>query len=519
MADQMNENNRELHENETSEQYTAPQSTASQNTEPQSAASQQDAASGAYSAQSYGAYYSSEYQTPYGNQQNPCQQSSYGQSPYGQQNPYSQQVWQNGQTNGQTVWDGSTYHYSQQAPQPPQPKKPKEKKPMGRGKRFAVKLVAAVLACVLVSGGSIAAFAALINGGYITVSNTGSTTPAFTINKMVNDEDGSTASQTTTTGELSLNEIAEKVIPSVVCVQNYQKTNQGYYFGQIPDTEAEEEDAGEGSGIIATSDGYIITNAHVVDGADSLKVVLYDGSTYEATLVGSDNVTDLAVIKIEATNLVPATFGSSEDLEVADQVMAIGNPGGLQFSSSVTVGYVSALNRPITTEDGYTMECIQTDAAINPGNSGGALVNMYGQVVGINSSKIAATGYEGLGFAIPIDTAQPIISSLKEYGYVKDRAVLGITGQYIDSMTARFYGYPTAGMYVASVTNPSVSSAGITQGCLITKIDDVTVDSQSAITSYLVSKKAGDTVTLEVYNGLSQQTFTVEVTLAESTGE
>ena len=389
---------------------------------------------------------------------------------------------------------------------------------MSRGKKLAVKVVAGVLACVLVSTGSIAGFAALINGGYIAVGSSDYSSPAFTINKMVNedDSDGSSASQTSTTGELSLNEIAEKVIPSVVCIQNYQKTNQGYYFGAADETE---EDAGEGSGIIATEDGYIITNAHVVDGADSLKVVLYDGSTYEATLVGSDSVTDLAVIKIEATNLVPATFGSSEDLKVADQVMAIGNPGGLQFSSSVTVGYVSALNRTITTEDGYTMECIQTDAAINPGNSGGALVNKYGQVVGINSSKIAATGYEGLGFAIPIDTAQSVISSLKEYGYVKDRAVLGITGQYVDSMTARFYGYPSGGMYVAGVTNPSVSEAGITQGCMITKIDDVTVDSQTAITAYLTSKKAGDTVTLEVYNGLSQQTFTAEVTLAESTGE
>lgn len=462
----------------------------------------QNASSNNSQQNGYGAYYNG-YQTPYGSQQN--------------QNGYSQQVWQGGQPNGQTVWDGSSYHYAQQAPQPP--KKPKkEKKPMSRGKRLAVKITAAVLACVLVSASSIAGFAALINGGYISVNNTGSTNPAFTINKMVSEDDGST-SQTSTSGELSLTEIAEKVIPSVVCIQNFQKTNGNYYFGQIPDTEAEEQDAGEGSGIIATQDGYIITNAHVVDGADSLKVILYDGSTYEAELIGSDSVTDLAVIKIEATNLVPATFGSSEDLKVADQVMAIGNPGGLQFSSSVTVGYISALNRPVTSEDGYTMECIQTDAAINPGNSGGALVNKYGQVIGINSSKIAATGYEGLGFAIPIDTAQPIISSLKEYGYVKDRAVLGITGQYIDSMTARFYGYPTAGMYVASVTNPSVSSAGITQGCLITKIDDVTVDSQSAITSYLTQKKAGDTVTLEVYNGLSQQTFTVEVTLAQSTGE
>ena len=126
-------------------------------------------------------------------------------------------------------------------------------------------------------------------------------------------------------------------------------------------------------------------------------------------------------------------------MQVGEQVIAIGNPGGIQFNSSVTVGYVSALNRSIT-YNGYDMTCIQTDAAINPGNSGGALVNMYGQVIGINSAKITATGFEGLGFAIPINSAQPIINNLKQYGYVKDRAMLGISGQYIDSMTARFYG-------------------------------------------------------------------------------
>ena len=416
----------------------------------------------------------------------------------------------------QAEWGGACQYGENQAPQPPQKPK-KEKKPMSRGKKLAVKITAGVLACLMVSAGSIAGFTALINGGYISVNNTGSSGPAFTINHMMSD--GGTVTQTTTSGELTLNEIAQKVIPSVVCIQNFQRTNQQFYFGYTQQPSSEEQDAGEGSGIIATSDGYIITNAHVVEGADSLKVVLYDGSTYEAELIGSDSVTDLAVVKIEAANLVPATFGSSSDLQVADQVMAVGNPGGLQFSSSVTVGYVSALDRPVTSEDGYTMNCIQTDAAINPGNSGGALVNKYGQVVGINSSKIAATGYEGLGFAIPIDDAQPVISSLKEYGYVRDRAVLGITGQYIDSMTARFYGFPTSGMYVASITNSSVSAAGITQGCMITKIDDVTVSSQTAITSYLTQKKPGDTVTLEWYNGLTGQTTTAQVTLEQSTGE
>ena len=388
---------------------------------------------------------------------------------------------------------------------------------MSRGKKIAVRITAAVLACTLVSAGSIAAFAALINGGYITVGNTGSTTPAFTINHMVSDGDNSTTSQTTS-GELSLQEVAEKVLPSVVCVQNYQRTqnNYSYFFGDSDSSQGEEQDAAEGSGIIASADGYIITNAHVVDGADSLKVVLYDGSTYEAQLIGSDSVTDLAVIKIDAANLVPATFGSSDDLRVADQVIAIGNPGGMQFSSSVTVGYVSALNRTVTTEAGYTMQCIQTDAAINPGNSGGALVNTYGQVVGITSSKFVSSGYENLGFAIPINTAQPIVSDLQAHGYVTNRALLGISGQYVDSMTARFYGFPSGGMYVAEITNPSVSAAGVTQGCLITKIDDVDVTSQTAITSYLVQKAPGDTVTLEVYNGLSQQTFTVDVTLMAS---
>lgn len=290
------------------------------------------------------------------------------------------------------------------------------------------------MACLMVSVGSIGGFVALINNGYISVNNSGnSTEPAFTINKLVdNNQPASTVS-----GELTPQEVAKKVIPSVVCIQNYQRSNNNsmFFFGggaQSGDAGDEVSPVSEGSGIIATSDGYIITNAHVVEGASSLKVILSDGTSYEAQLVGSDSITDLAVIKIDATGLQAAEFGSSGDLEVGDSVMAIGNPGGLELSSSVTQGIVSALNRQITnSETGYTMDCIQTDTAINPGNSGGALVNMYGQVVGINSSKIVAEGFEGLGFAIPIDDAQSVISNLKEYGYVKDRAVLGITGQYL----------------------------------------------------------------------------------------
>ena len=400
--------------------------------------------------------YTSAYTNPT-NSYSHYQANPYGQQPYnayqhGQGNPsYTPYGYSDGGAQhdysghqSQVMWQGDYYHsyqnpYAQAAQKPQKPKK--EKKPMSKGQKRALKILAGVMACLMVSVGSIGGFVALINNGYISVNNSGSSTePAFTINKLVGDSQPAS----TVSGELTPQEVAKKVIPSVVCIQNYQRSNNNsmFFFGggaQSGDAGDEVSPASEGSGIIATSDGYIITNAHVVEGASSLKVILSDGTSYEAQLVGSDSITDLAVIKIDATGLQAAEFGSSGDLEVGDSVMAIGNPGGLELSSSVTQGIVSALNRQITnSETGYTMDCIQTDTAINPGNSGGALVNMYGQVVGINSSKIVAEGYEGLGFAIPIDDAQSVISNLKEYGYVKDRAVLGITGQYLDSMSGPF---------------------------------------------------------------------------------
>lgn len=502
------------------------------NTVPEEQASQQ-----AHAEQSQAPSYTSAYTNPSNGYSN--YQANYSQQPYNayhqsQGNPsYSPYGGYSGSANGQNdyserqsqvMWQGDYYHsyqnpYTQAAQKPQKPKK--EKKPMSKGKKIALKVVAGVMACLMVSVGSIGGFVALINNGYISVNNSGSTTePAFTINKLVGDSQPAS----TVSGELTPQEVAKKVIPSVVCIQNYQRSNNNsmFFFGggaQSGDAGDEVSPASEGSGIIATSDGYIITNAHVVEGASSLKVILSDGTSYEAQLVGSDSITDLAVIKIDATGLQAAEFGSSGDLEVGDSVMAIGNPGGLELSSSVTQGIVSALNRQITnSETGYTMDCIQTDTAINPGNSGGALVNMYGQVVGINSSKIVAEGYEGLGFAIPIDDAQSVISNLKEYGYVKDRAVLGITGQYLDSMSARFYGL-TSGMYVASISNESVSNAGITQGCIITKIDDTDVTSSNTITSYVSKKKPGDKVTLTVVNDLTDRTFTADVTLVQASGQ
>lgn len=396
------------------------------------------------------------------------------------------------------------YSPTHMAPQPA----PKKK----RGMPFGVKLLAVVLCCVVVSAATLGTFVLLIQNGVINIESSGSNA-AFTISRVVNDETQETGSVST----MSEQDIAEKLIPSVVCIQNYQITQQ-YGFMQTDSEGSEVSPAGEGSGIVFSEDGYIVTNAHVVDGATSLKVILSDGTTYEAELVGSDELTDLAVIKIDATGLQAAEFGSSEDLRVADQVMAIGNPGGYQLNSSVTIGYVSALNRAITNSStGYTMEYIQTDAAINPGNSGGALVNQYGQVVGINSAKISATGYEGLGFAIPAETAQPVISDLIEYGYVKDRAMLGISGQFIDSLTGRFYGLPQ-GEYVGALNSAEAQASGLQVGDVITSIDGTALESEAVLRSAINEKKPGDTVELEVYRPSTNNTLTITLELSESTG-
>ncbi|MEG1875785.1 MAG: trypsin-like peptidase domain-containing protein, partial [Angelakisella sp.] len=221
-------------------------------------------------------------------------------------------------------------------------------------------------------------------------------------------------------------DIYKKVSPSVVGIISYVGTD---YFGETMQE--------QGSGIIMSEDGYIITNEHVVINAQSLEVVLADGTTYQAQSIGGDTHTDLAVLKIEATGLPAAEFGNSDQLQIGERVVAIGNPGGMQFASSLTVGYVSALNRSLTSgEVGYSLECIQTDAAINPGNSGGALINSSGQVIGINSAKISATGFEGMGFSIPINDAMPIIKDILQNGKVTGRAMLGITAGEISATTA-----------------------------------------------------------------------------------
>lgn len=442
---------------------------------------------------------------PYDNnwnpQENTTQNNGWMSSP---QSPVQQTPVQPTETPVQTAWDGSSYHSV-----PPvsfTPPTPRQKKKSGAG-RTALKAVAAVMACVMISAGSIGVFTALVNNGTIKLGTSGSSSGIFD-NGVSNAGDTDTQKVTNNSTELTLQQIAKKLIPSVVCIQNYQRAYQGG-FGQSSGL----QEAGEGSGIIATSDGYIITNAHVVDGASALKVVLSDGTTYDATLVGSDTATDLALLKIDAADLTAAEFGSSDDLQVADMVMAVGNPGGMAFQSSVTIGYVSALDRQMTDSNGYTQTFIQTDAAINPGNSGGALVNVYGQVVGINTAKISDEAYEGLGFAIPMDSAKPIIENLKENGSVA-RPMLGISGSYLNSLTARYYGLEE-GMYIQSITNTALIQAGVQAGDVITSINGQAVTSSSTINAVIVSKNVGDTVDLEICRR-GGSTFTVTVPLIQA---
>ena len=451
--------------------------------------------------------------------------SGYGQQPgsysgQGQQSPYPTQTgWQYGnqpQAANTYTWNGQQSNVPAYTPVQPKPKKHRDGK---KAKKVALRVVAAVLCCAVVSFASVGIFAAMIQTGFINIENTGSgETAAFTLYRQA-DDSGDTSSNVVTTDSLSRQEAAQKVIPSVVCIQNYQITSQGFYFGGgSSDDGSAGSLAGEGSGIIISEDGYIVTNQHVIDSASKLEVVTSDGVSYEATLVGEDTQTDLAVIKIDATGLTAAEFADSADLQVGDEVMAVGNPGGLQLSSSVTFGYVSALNRPVTNSDtGYTVNCVQTDAAINPGNSGGALVDMNGRVVGINSSKIAATEYEGLGFAIPSDTVQPIVSDLMEYGYVQDRPMLGITGQYLNALQAAWNNVPS-GFLVGEVNSEEATRSGLQANDIITAIGDTQVTSAGTIATYIADMKPGDTVTLTVYRYSTGQSLQIDLVLSENTG-
>lgn len=297
--------------------------------------------------------------------------------------------------------------------------------------------------------------------------------------------------------------ISKQVGPSVVGVRVTYTTQS--FFGA---TNAE----GEGSGIIYSENGYIITNYHVVEKAITDKnakvsVILSSGETIDGVVVGGDSITDIAVIKVEKTGLTAAEFGDSEAIEVGELAVAIGNPLGLEFAGSVTVGYVSAVNRTITSS-GTTYNLIQTDAAINSGNSGGPLVSSKGKVIGINTAKISATGVEGMGFSIPINEALPIVEELIKNKKVA-RPYIGITGVSISATDAQKY-HLVEGVYVYSVETKSPAElAGIKEGDVIVEVNGTKVLSVAEINVIKNKLKAGDKITLKIYRNKEYQEVTL----------
>ncbi len=303
-------------------------------------------------------------------------------------------------------------------------------------------------------------------------------------------------------GGLSLQEIYTQNIHSVVSI-----SCTGYNSGST------------GTGVILTADGYIVTNAHVVDGAGSIEVLLTDDRILSATLVGSDEISDLAVLQVEADDLIPAQFGDSSQLRVGDTVAAIGDPLGVKYRGTYTDGIVSAINRDVDV-DGRTMTLIQTNAALNSGNSGGPLINCYGQVIGINTMKIGAftdsAGVEGIGFAIPSITVKDIVDQLITQGYVSGRPTLGIEGEALSSFYQHYYRLP-AGLYITHVAPGSDAyNQGIEDGDMLLSVDNQRITTMDELKAVLFDREVGETVEVIIFR--AGERYRVQLTLSEHKG-
>lgn len=418
-----------------------------------------------YSSQNTSTGYSNNY-----NNTNTNAYDNYQSNGYTAQNQQSQNVY-----NSQPY--GTAPNHSANA-KPPKAKKPKkQRKPISRGGIAIALAVTMVFSCGLGFG-----------GGYFANKVNTSTSGSLNITKTSNS--GTTTTASSTSKANSTSEIVKKTADSVVEI-----STESVVTGSFAQQYVQQ---GAGSGVIISQDGYILTNNHVINGANSVKVRLRDSTEYDATIIGSDSDNDIALLKVNATGLSPATFGDSNSLAVGDYVVAIGNPLG-ELGGTVTDGIISALARKVTIED-TQMTLLQTNAQVNPGNSGGGLFNANGELVGIVNAKQSATEVEGIAFAIPINNVLDILSDLKEYGYVTGKVDLGIDFTDITSdETAFYYGVNQTGCYVLSVDSGSnAEKAGVTRGDLVTKVNDTDVSSSSDITAALEKAEVGDTVTFTV---------------------
>ena len=456
------------------------QSAPAQNQQPQQSSYPNVGSSGANTANTARTDYSS-YNSGSTSGQNPQQDSN------GYTSSFSGGNGNNGGYNG--------YSYSSAPQQPPVPQKKK-------GSKVLLRVLACVGVAALGFGGGL--------GGAVVASRAGLTGNQVVVQQVERSTDATAAGSTDGTS-MSVQQIASVVSPSVVAITTEQMSSSQTWFGGYY------VQSGAGSGVIISQDGYILTCAHVVSGATSVKVQL-NGSdeSYDATVVGQDSTSDIAVLKIDAAGLTPAVIGDSDALAVGEVAVAVGNPLGT-LSNTVTDGIVSALNRQVTVQNN-DMTLIQTDTAINNGNSGGPLINSSGQVIGINSAKMSSTysgeaTVEGIGFAIPMSEAKSIIDDLINYGYVTGRPQLGISCQDVTEAVSQAYNIPV-GAYIFSVTSGGAADqAGLQPGDVITGIQDQTITTTEELNAVKNQYKAGDTITLTYVR--AGETKKVDVILAE----
>lgn len=401
------------------------------------------------------------------------------------------------------------------APQPPKEKKKID--PNGsKHKKKGLAVFLAVL-CICLIAAVVATAVALSKDGSGLQKIDAEEAPSAVI------QETPTASSTGAGGELTAKGVYEKVKESSVGILVY--SSSAYSNTAL---------AGEGSGVIIGADSsgvytYIITCAHVISDGGTVKVQLFDETQYDATVVGYDTRTDIGVLRIRATGLTAAELGDSDSLSVGETVYAIGNPGGVAFAGSFTNGMVSAISRPVNSEIGYEMLCIQHTAAINPGNSGGALVNAYGQVVGINSSKIASTEYEGMGFAVPSVTVKEVFGEIVENGYVTNRAKLGI--QYFPASSNQMYSMivganklPSGTLVIQSINSDSALLQTDAQpGDMIIRVNGQDLENTDILADLIEESSVGDELTLtlcrvDTKNNYSLSEFEVKVVLVEDKG-
>lgn len=386
---------------------------------------------------------------------------------------------------------------------PPMSQKPHTPKNKKHSRGLALGLCGVAAACLLFAGGAVVgnmAFGGNANNDSGTSASTPDSAPTLQINSKPESDSSNSSDNYDTADGMAGEDIYKKVNPSVVSV--ISTTAEG---------------TGSGSGVIMSKDGYIITNNHVVDGAQSVSVQLSDGTSLDAEIIGTDEQTDLAVIKVTPTSdLTAAEFGDSDELEPGEYAYAIGSPGGVQFANTITGGRISAINRDLTVND-RVMTLIQTDASINNGNSGGALINKYGQVVGITSAKLSGNAFgsatvEGMGFAIPINTAKDIVDELIQNGYVSGRPSIGITGQNVESADGK-----VSGVQVYSIdSRAKAASEGLQVGDVITAVDGTPTPDMDKVNELKQDKKAGDKLTLSVYRISTGKTLNITITLTDS---